>query len=62
MEEHRNPAASGSLWPSIITLLNCAVGAGVLSLPFAFRQTGFIGGLLLTLSVALIEVSRGGGR
>lgn len=32
-----------------------AVGAGVLSLPFAFRAAGWAGGLLLTLAVAAVE-------
>lgn len=27
-------------WTSVITLINCAVGAGVLSFPFAFRWVG----------------------
>lgn len=32
-----------------------AVGAGVLSLPFAFREAGWAGCLLMTLAVAIIE-------
>ncbi|KAG2435521.1 hypothetical protein HYH02_011815 [Chlamydomonas schloesseri] len=36
-------------------MANCTVGAGVLSLPFAFQATGLIGGLLLCSVVAVIE-------
>ena len=32
-----------------------AIGAGVLSLPFAFRAAGWAGGLLLTAAVAAVE-------
>lgn len=40
---------------SVATLCNSAVGAGVLSLPFAFRCAGLAGGLLLCLLVAATE-------
>ncbi|GBF99905.1 hypothetical protein Rsub_12813 [Raphidocelis subcapitata] len=40
---------------SVATLCNSAVGAGVLSLPFAFRCAGLAGGLLLCLLVAVAE-------
>ncbi|KAL4451420.1 hypothetical protein ABPG77_009492 [Micractinium sp. CCAP 211/92] len=49
--------ASGgaSALSSVFTLLNSAVGAGVLSLPFAFYAAGWAGGLLATATVASIE-------
>lgn len=40
---------------SYLTLLNAAVGAGVLSFPSAFRETGWAGGLILLLVVGLVE-------
>lgn len=40
---------------SYITLLNAAVGAGVLCFPSAFRDAGWAGGLLLLVSVAATE-------
>lgn len=40
---------------SVFTMLNSAIGAGVLSLPFAFRAAGWAGGLLLTAAVAAVE-------
>ncbi|KAL4855593.1 putative sodium-coupled neutral amino acid transporter 7 [Chlorella vulgaris] len=49
------PAGGASALSSVFTLLNSAVGAGVLSLPFAFREAGWAGCLLLTLAVAIIE-------
>ncbi|KAI7840595.1 hypothetical protein COHA_005745 [Chlorella ohadii] len=36
-------------------LAEAAIGAGVLSLPFAFRAAGWAGGLLLTAAVAAVE-------
>lgn len=49
------PAGGASALSSVFTLLNSAVGAGVLSLPFAFREAGWAGCLLMTLAVAIIE-------
>ena len=40
---------------SVFTLCNSAIGAGVLSLPFAFRRAGLGGGLLLCCAVGSIE-------
>ena len=44
---HENPESqedavviSNAALPSVATLCNSAIGAGVLSLPFAFRKTG----------------------
>eukprot|EP00798_Chlamydomonas_sp_ICE-L_P026862 gene26862-4468_t len=45
---------SGSL-ASIATLCNSAVGAGVLSLPYAFSHAGLIGGFVLCLAIGLVE-------
>ncbi|KAG0565939.1 hypothetical protein M758_7G024100 [Ceratodon purpureus] len=43
-------------WVSIFNLCNAVVGAGVLSFPFAFRQSGIYGGLFYTGLIWLIEV------
>jgi len=40
---------------SVATLCNSAVGAGVLSLPYAFACAGLLGGLVLCLVVAAAE-------
>ena len=40
---------------SVFTLCNSAIGAGVLSLPFAFRRSGLGGGLALCCAVGGIE-------
>ncbi|KAL4420656.1 hypothetical protein ABPG75_010312 [Micractinium tetrahymenae] len=48
-------AEGASALSSVFTLLNSAVGAGVLSLPFAFFAAGWAGGLLATIAVASIE-------
>jgi sodium-coupled neutral amino acid transporter 7/8 len=48
-------ASSHSIVPSIATLCNSAIGAGVLSLPLVFKSTGLLGGLLLCLVVAGVE-------
>jgi len=39
----------GSVWSSVINLTATAMGAGMLSMPHAFAQTGVIGGLVLLL-------------
>lgn len=40
---------------SVRTLLSSAVGAGVLSLPYAFRCAGWAGGLFVVFAVAAVE-------
>ncbi|KAL6772315.1 hypothetical protein ACKKBG_A29755 [Auxenochlorella protothecoides x Auxenochlorella symbiontica] len=40
---------------SIVTLINSSVGVGVLSLPYAFRAAGWVGGLALLAFVATVE-------
>lgn len=52
MEVQESGASSLS---SVATLCNSAIGAGVLSLPFAFRCAGMLGGLVLCLLVAAAE-------
>jgi sodium-coupled neutral amino acid transporter 7/8 len=39
----------------VATLCNSAIGAGVLSLPFAFRHSGLVGGIILCLVVGSAE-------
>lgn len=40
---------------AIVTLINSAVGVGVLSFPFAFRCAGYVGGLLALAAIASAE-------
>jgi sodium-coupled neutral amino acid transporter 7/8 len=40
---------------SVATLCNSAIGAGVLSLPYAFSCAGLVGGLVLCMVVAAAE-------
>ena len=37
---------------SVLALINSTVGAGVLSFPYAFRQTGWAAGLACTVAIA----------
>eukprot|EP00887_Chlorella_sp_A99_P007320 scaffold2.g7320.t1 len=46
---------SNTAHASVATLLNSAIGAGVLSLPFAFQCAGWAGGLLSTVFIAAVE-------
>ncbi|BBN02052.1 solute carrier family 38 (sodium-coupled neutral amino acid transporter), member 7/8 [Marchantia polymorpha subsp. ruderalis] len=45
-----------SPWVSVFNLCNAAIGAGVLSFPYGFRQTGVVGGLFFTGIIWVIEV------
>lgn len=49
------PAPKASAAGSVFTLINCAVGAPLLSLPFAFQATGWAAGLVLTGGIAAME-------
>ncbi|MEW5314672.1 MAG: hypothetical protein WDW38_006147 [Sanguina aurantia] len=49
------PVGGASSWASVFTLCNSAIGAGVLSLPFAFQSAGVLGGLLLCLIIGGME-------
>lgn len=40
---------------SVLTLISSAVGAGVLSFGYAFRQTGWLAGLIAVVAIASIE-------
>ena len=50
-----DPGGAATSASSVFTLCNSAIGAGVLSLPFAFRRAGLGGGLLLCGSVGAAE-------
>jgi len=41
---------------AIINLAKGAVGVGILSFPFAFKNTGILGGLIVTLGMILISI------
>lgn len=45
-----------SPWISVFNMCNVAIGAGVLSFPYGFRQTGLLGGFLLTTFVWIVEL------
>ncbi|KAL2644177.1 hypothetical protein R1flu_011764 [Riccia fluitans] len=45
-----------SPWVSVLNLCNSAIGAGVLSFPYGFRQTGILGGLFFIGVIWVIEV------
>lgn len=51
--EDEDPGATSA--SSVFTLCNSAIGAGVLSLPFAFRRAGLGGGLALCVAVGSVE-------
>eukprot|EP00892_Ulva_mutabilis_P010552 jgi/Ulvmu1/786/UM010_0160.1 len=46
---------SASAWASVFNLGNCAIGAGILSFPFAFSKSGLLGGVCICFMVACIE-------
>uniref|UniRef100_A0A7S0RPD5 Amino acid transporter transmembrane domain-containing protein n=1 Tax=Chlamydomonas leiostraca TaxID=1034604 RepID=A0A7S0RPD5_9CHLO len=48
-------ADGNSSLSSVMTLCNSAIGAGVLSLPFAFSHAGLVGGILLCFFIGLAE-------
>ncbi|KAL3697429.1 hypothetical protein R1sor_011505 [Riccia sorocarpa] len=45
-----------SPWVSAFNLCNAVIGAGVLSFPFGFRQTGVLGGFFFVGAIWVIEV------
>lgn len=49
--------AEGTAVGSVFTLVNAAVGAGVVSFPYAFSKTGVLLGAVLTLLFAVLTVS-----
>ncbi|KAL3697456.1 hypothetical protein R1sor_011532 [Riccia sorocarpa] len=56
METLHKVGTNESPWVSVFNLCNAAIGAGVLSFPYGFRQTGVVGGLFFTFIVWVIEV------
>ena len=45
--------ASSPRWVAVVNLLNSIVGAGILSLPYAFRECGYAAGALMQLAFGL---------
>ena len=45
---------ASSRWVAVVNLLNSIVGAGILSLPYAFRECGYISGIVMQLAFGLI--------
>eukprot|EP01111_Echinosteliopsis_oligospora_P010181 TRINITY_DN3117_c0_g1_i3.p1 TRINITY_DN3117_c0_g1~~TRINITY_DN3117_c0_g1_i3.p1 ORF type:complete len:412 (-),score=43.32 TRINITY_DN3117_c0_g1_i3:259-1494(-) len=43
----------GTVWGSISNLMNSAIGAGILSLPFAYKSSGLMLGVILTIILAV---------
>ena len=46
--------ASSPRWVAVVNLLNSIVGAGILSLPYAFRECGYVAGIAMQLAFGLI--------
>jgi amino acid permease len=40
---------------TLLTLIKCAIGSGLLALPFAFMLSGSLGGTLLLIVVAIFD-------
>jgi amino acid permease len=53
-DEHVNQKPTDNNWGAISNLANTAIGAGILSFPFAYSLTGLGFGILLTLSFGII--------
>lgn len=49
------PDSIAGLKSSIITMINSAIGAGILSLPYAFRCTGWAAGCAAILLLGAVE-------
>mmetsp|Transcript_11114 Transcript_11114/g.19381 ORF Transcript_11114/g.19381 Transcript_11114/m.19381 type:complete len:510 (-) Transcript_11114:222-1751(-) len=54
-EASGHDSSGASALASVFTLCNSAIGAGVLSLPFAFQHAGLIGGALMVLIIGMAE-------
>ena len=48
--------SSVAAWPSVFNIGNCAIGAGILSFPYAIAKSGLFGGTAMCILVALIEL------
>jgi len=53
--EKRITHGGGTLLGSIFTLMTCAVGSGVLSLPFAFEESGIVLSAIILLAMSAIN-------
>ena len=45
----------GTLWSSVITLTTTAAGAGILTLPYALKDAGLVGGLATLMLCAVVS-------
>ncbi|CAM6096210.1 unnamed protein product [Calypogeia fissa] len=56
LESSKKYGKNESPWTSVLNMCNVAIGAGVLSFPYGFRQTGLLGGFLLTGCVWVVQI------
>ncbi|KAI8994505.1 AAAP amino acid permease [Pilobolus umbonatus] len=56
-EETKNyklPSEGGSIFTSFLNMANSIIGAGIIGLPFAFKEAGFFMGVLLLIILTLV--------
>ncbi|KAG1142508.1 hypothetical protein G6F37_004840 [Rhizopus arrhizus] len=51
---YKLPSEGGSIFTSFLNMANSIVGAGIIGLPFAFKEAGFWTGLLLLIGVTIV--------
>ncbi|CAG8661055.1 7461_t:CDS:2 [Ambispora leptoticha] len=53
-EEIKKPKDGGSVFESSLLMANSIIGAGIIGLPFSFREAGIWTGLILLLSLTVV--------
>ncbi|KAG1449283.1 hypothetical protein G6F56_008687 [Rhizopus delemar] len=53
-KEYRLPSEGGSLFTSFLNMANSIIGAGIIGLPFAFKEAGFWTGFLLLFGITCV--------
>ncbi|RCH98462.1 hypothetical protein CU097_011572 [Rhizopus azygosporus] len=53
-KQYRLPSEGGSIFTSFLNMANSIIGAGIIGLPFAFKEAGFWTGLFLLIALTII--------
>ncbi|CAO3638954.1 unnamed protein product [Mucor hiemalis] len=53
-EQYKLPSEGGTIFSSFLNMANSIIGAGIIGLPFAFKEAGFWTGILLLIILTIV--------
>ncbi|KAI9365910.1 transmembrane amino acid transporter protein-domain-containing protein [Pilaira anomala] len=53
-KQYKLPSEGGTIFSSFLNMANSIIGAGIIGLPFAFKEAGFWTGILLLIGITIV--------